>query len=715
MRFRIFILALIVGFEGFPNQQYVLFEKDGRMGLYQPNGEIAIPAVYDKLGWTKGNADLHGELIGYQEYGKWGLINVKNKRVTKPIYNQLLPYDSTHVKAAIKGKFTNHLFYGLIDVEGNVKISCNYFDIQPLHGNHIVSSYERGAIKEGLYNSDYQLTVPVIHREVSGLSKSIVGARSFRGRLSIYQPKTGVIIAEVDDCQLIENELILVSKGKQGLLDQHGRFILPIAYKSIQSANVFTQFPRWELSTLDMEPIDSVAADSIGLNNNMLILHLNGSHDALVDGKDLFKDRMVTIKQAQSGYVIAQDIYEKTWSLMNTSGQNIIGGQDSIYFDGIYFYTLNESIWQVYNRFGRKITARDYQGLKPAINNHVPVKRNEYWGMLDFQGKHVITVKYDQIGTGTNNMLAVKYIGSWGVLNMFDEWELSPSFDTAWVTTNTLMAKEGDQLTVKLQTGEKVYQGYFSVADRDEYLEVKSEIGVGLINLNGKVLLDPIFDKVGKYGDNYWGQRGNEAVMLSEDGDYYINANDQVSKVLGFSESFFMVKKHNKYGFVDDQGRLRIANRYDSAKLFSEGIAPISLNGKWGCVNRFENLVIQPLYDDISTFDNGVAIFEKEGKFGLINHEGTVLLNPEFSTITHKGGSGYIFTDFSGMVGATDQTGSIVLQPNYKYIYETPNQLLIVQRGEKFGVMDLKGYTKVPFQYANIKVVGDYFVMKLPD
>jgi len=82
---RIFILLiLVIPVQLFGNHQFQIINKGQRQGLANNEGEELIPPIYDKIGWSKGEIELVGDLIGYKLNGSWGLITVKNKIITNP-------------------------------------------------------------------------------------------------------------------------------------------------------------------------------------------------------------------------------------------------------------------------------------------------------------------------------------------------------------------------------------------------------------------------------------------------------------------------------------------------------------------------------------------------------------------------------------------------------------------------------------------------------
>ena len=154
-------------------QDVVVITSGSFKGLATLQGEELIPAVYENIGWSDGSTLPVGELIGYQMNGSWGLISLKNKKVGQSVYYLVLPYNDGLIKGAIKGKFSNQLFYGLIDRKGEVVVNFRYFDIVPFHEGHLISSYDQGNIAVGWLDSKLQPKIPINYQGISLLNDSV--------------------------------------------------------------------------------------------------------------------------------------------------------------------------------------------------------------------------------------------------------------------------------------------------------------------------------------------------------------------------------------------------------------------------------------------------------------------------------------------------------------------------------------------------------------
>ena len=81
MRNIIFILFLISSLVT-QAEEFTVFEKDGYFGIKDETGNVTVPAVYEKLGWSNGSTRVYNGVVGFRRDNLWGLITVRNKPLT---------------------------------------------------------------------------------------------------------------------------------------------------------------------------------------------------------------------------------------------------------------------------------------------------------------------------------------------------------------------------------------------------------------------------------------------------------------------------------------------------------------------------------------------------------------------------------------------------------------------------------------------------------
>jgi hypothetical protein len=74
-----------------------------------------------------------------------------------------------------------------------------------------------------------------------------------------------------------------------------------------------------------------------------------------------------------------------------------------------------------------------------------------------------------------------------------------------------------------------------------------------------------------------------------------------------FREGLARVQVRDKVGFVDKDGKLAIAPRFDGAGDFSDARASVRVDQRWGYVDAQGEFVVKPVYLEAGDFAEGVA------------------------------------------------------------------------------------------------------------
>jgi hypothetical protein len=713
-----FFLALLF-YTGFAQEQYSLIKKDAYYGLQDEKGAVVVAPVYDQIGWSNGNFEWVGNLVGYSHRGKWGLLNVKTKKTSAAIYYKLSVIDEGYILASIKGNLSNQLFYGIIDSKGAIQISCNYFSIEPKSMGYVVSTYDYGTIKKGFYDKEFNLISPPIHKEIKVVNQQVLMAQNSLNKWSLLRID-GIEshFNDFDQFAVIAEGISVEKRGKYGLLDlEGGATLLETEYKQVNGVKDVLNFPLWEVRNFDLKHIMTVRADSLKLDADILVAYCNGREERMINpsSNDFIGSAQKTIYQTE-GFELARDKRSHTWSVMDADGTSFILGKDSIHYDAPFFYTLLKGKWEIYNQLGTKVSDKAYQHISTHLFSMIPVKNHQYWGFLDFKGDEIISLKYDTIGAGYHHKIAINYLGKWGVMDLFENWSVAPMFDEISIGPYGIITKENEITALLSWEGDVIYEIKGDIFVRDLFLEVRSTSDQrGIISLQGEVVLDPFYDEVGQIGDLFWGKDRLGTVLLDEFGGYRIIPEDDVSQVLNYCAGLYMIQKDGKYGFINENGNLRIANRYDSLLCFSDARIGYKLGTKWGFIDVQERLVVQPIYDQVFPFKEGVAVVRQKGKYGLIDPSGKLILSLKYVSIDQVLGN-YLLKGINGGLGIANAAGDVMLRTDYDEITPIGDDLLVVTQEHRVGLMNYAGYIKLAFKYASIQRENQYLIMRrLPD
>jgi hypothetical protein len=618
------------------DDQWQIIKSGQFQGLANLAGEIIIPPVYDGLGWSDGTAKVHDGLIGYLEGDNWGLISIRNKKLTRPQFTILVPHATNRVKAAIKGKFSNHLFYGLLDEKGQVKIDFNYFSIEQFNSKLLlVSEYRERAAYYGLINESGGTILPTSFTEVKPLGEIVL---ALNGSKFFFFDQKGIAVFDfwLNQVEEKENGYLVAKEGRYGFIHHDGSIKYEVKFKWIVG-DASMEFNEWKMLNYQTKEHTMVYCDSLTQNENgTWIAHVN-TYDHLLSPSTtrLFNNQEIELIGTHDGFLLLQNQTTLKCSVYKENGEALLLNKDRIILDSSYMFALHQDRWDIYNYFGRQINDRSVGRILGTQSGLVAVRNHGYWGWMDFNGNLMIRYKYDLVNFGADdNQFVMQYIGKWGVGDFNDEIIIHPDYDKIDVLGKFYIAYKGSLKRVYNPNGELIYQTTGDLSG-DQFILVREDSLFSAVLPSGYIV-EPTLDSISSVSQFYKLRNGPYVVLMDSLGRKIIGKSDKVQDVLTFSDGWFLIKKGDGYGFIDMEGRLRIANRYNAARTFADQMAAIQLIGKWGFIDKQEVLKVQPFYDEVWDFNEGLAKVRIKDKYGIIDLAGREVIGLEWKSFPRQ-------------------------------------------------------------------------------
>lgn len=269
----------------------------------------------------------------------------------------------------------------------------------------------------------------------------------------------------------------------------------------------------------------------------------------------------------------------------------------------------------------------------------------------------------------------------------------------------------------------------------------------GVINKNGDIVVDPIYDVVeipnaskpvfickGNYDQN----SGEYNIQVFNDKkepilyQYYTVEAIKLNNVESngnYEKSVLKYKSDNKYGLIDFSGNKITDAIYDSIEGFNyrEGILLVKKSDKYGIINIKGASIIKPKYDEIlcdeyyttdSKYDKSGYIVgtktDKGMRYGYIDGiKRKQILKNEYNDIyriTDKidDNNIYLVAFKDGKAGVYQNKKKIINNEYEDILYNANNDLLTLQKTSKQGVSKFDGTTIIPIEYDNIFFAGEY-------
>ena len=660
---------------------YQTFEENGKVGMKDDSGNVVLPPSFEALGWSDGNFSVIGEVTGYRLNGSWGIVNLKKEFISKADYESLVYCGGDCIVARKK---INRVVRktGCINLKGEIKIPFIYDGISVQGLRAIVFNLTGPRYYYGLTDLDNRILIPVIHKNIRPLGTLRFAVENSENKIALFGDEGNPITEfSIDSISLFYKGLAIVYQNSlQGLIDRNGQVKLEVKYNSInvdKDGRVMAQLPNeWILINGRNEVIKQLVADEVKPISVKKFVVSKGKVSGVVDGelKKIIPIKYENLAEIEPGKYSAKQ--NGKMGVISEKGEIIIPFSfDSLVSEAGYYRAYNKTYgWQLFNKDGKKLTEKYYEMLSPADHLGFPVMSKGFSGIIDFEGHEFIHCVFDSITQSFDGLMAVKFKGKYGVIDSNEDWRVAPqNYPVSVINSQRYLQKQPGNNFIKSFKGEIIYFTPYPIK---------------FINENFKEFLP----------------NGAERTV-SYDGEILERTEmpDGVEEIFSEHEGLRGIKKDGRYGFVDDQSRLRIANRYDSIGEFHEGLAPIKLIGKWGFVNMSDQIIVNPNYDSFSFFLNGVAIVSRNKKFGLIDKSGKIILPLRYDNINRLNKKFLLVA--SSLLGLADENGNVLVEARFNSLKEVGDGLLIASSDKRWGAITDHGLNVVPMIYDQLSYI----------
>lgn len=660
--------------------EFVLFEENGKVGLKDREGEVLIPATYDAIGWSDGKLSIIDKVVGYQLNGLWGLIHTSNKIITPPEFLDLTPGEGSYLVAQKKSQLSQRRAFGIINTSGKVVIPFAYDGLKLANMRAVVMSRSNSKYLFGLADISNRILIPLAYQNIYSLGSLRYAVENGEGKTAIFSDEgTQISDFSIDSISSFRNNhAILYQDQKQGVIDRNGQVILKPTYREVQISSdgnlTARESDEWFLLSGENKIIGRYKADNVqALSAQRYAIVTSGKYQLTDnDFKALHDDYFTFLGKLENG--IARFKVESKTGVITSEGKELIPAQyHELIADGDAFRACTDigykKRWVLLDRNGNKLSEKHYEDVAPFNGKFYPVKNRGFWGALDESGTEIISCVHDSLIQHSGKNVVVKFKGEYGVVDLNENWRVTPRQNPVQVLNDTTFLELGGKTTFMKAFPDNII--YFSE---------------NLLEYDGHHLRERLPSGA------YW--------LIDMTGIIVERSNQprETEIILPESEGLRAIMKDGKFGFVDQEGRLRIANRYENAKPYSDGLAAIQIRGKWGFIDHQEKLVVQPVYDHVEDFHNGKAIVRQDRVSGIIDPSGKLLLPVRYDEIIPNLHNRFVIRQGKAY-GLADASGSIIIQPRYDSVMDPGNGYVIVQRGGKFGVLTLHSVSTIPMIY----------------
>jgi hypothetical protein len=664
-------------------ETYYPFEENGKVGLKNQSGEVLIPARYEALGWSDEKFSVLNQITGYKQNNQWGLITIRNQTLTAADYFTLNPGSQNLLLATKRSALTLRISAGIINYTGKTVIPFFYSGIKLHSMRAIIYTVNDNRMKYGLIDLSNKILIPQLYKNIYPIGSLRYAVQNFDNKTALFS-ETGRAMTRfvIDSISSFQNgHAIIYQDGKQGLINREGKVIYEPIYREIKEDGdtYFGRLPdEWHVLEGTNKLLRKIEADSIiriGVNRVKLV-SATGTQLADLDFTIIGNEKVDHIYPFSDGLAVFRKLGKE--GVIRTNGTVVLPAEfDRIQPDGGHLISTSwksgNQIFTLYDTLGTLKSKKLYDFILPFNGIFFPVIKNGFYGGINKNGDEIIACAYDSLGNVFGNLTVARFRGRYGIINSNEQWIVLPQSNRIRLLNEDRYFEYTNDLSI-LKTMKGVTL-YFTSNDleiqNNRMIESVSDGSKWTINLNGQII--------------HREQPARETAEI----------------VFPSTEGYRGIKRNGKYGFIDDQGRLRIANRYEGITPFHEGLAGVQIRGKWGFINKEDKIVIQPNYDQINAFDNGRAKVIRNGKSGLISNDGQVLLDFRYDNLDELPDR-RIRIESGTLIGLADEHGNILLQPKYEELEDLKNGLILVKHHGYYGVVTLHGISTIPTIYEQL-------------
>ena len=617
---------------------------------------------------------------GYRSEGKWGLISLANHILTKAEFEEISPADASLIIVRKKSSMSLRVVAGAITANGKEVIPFHYDDIKLSSLRAIVFTKLDGQYKYGLIDLENKVIIPQQFKNIRSIGSLRYAVENFEGKWALFTD-TGRQLTNftVDNILPFQNNYAIIYQGaKQGLIDRDGITKIEPRHQEIKinsNGSVYTRASAtWLFLDGQNKLQQKIQADSVSeISKGLLKISASGLIQLTnYDLKPISNAKITTLEDFQHGKAIFSN--DNKYGLIRNDGVVVIDPKyTNLKWDNNFFISnvkqAGKDNWILLDSLGKPLHTKSYDFIHSFNGQFFPVINRNYWGAISPVGKEIVSCTYDSILQQHNENILVKFHGQYGVINQHEHWLVAPK-------TNRLR-----------------------IVAEDRFLEYDAK----------NSYLKSFDNSIVYFSENRLELRGNSLLEYLSSGTIWeIGMNgtivdrkilpDLIEEIFPETEGLRGIKKNGQYGFIDSQGRLRIANRYESVRPFSEQLAAMKIRGKWGFIGHDDKIAIQPTYEQVFDFKNGLAVVVQKGMYGVVDKSGKQVLLPRYEKVTVLPNRNIIIQQ-NGLVGLSDAQGKVLVNPKFHAISDLNNGYIIVARDGKYGAVTVQGVSTIPLIY----------------
>lgn len=309
---------------------------------------------------------------------------------------------------------------------------------------------------------------------------------------------------------------------------------------------------------------------------------------------------------------------------------------------------------------------------KTFVTEYYSIYEQNKWGIIDTKGNVIIEPQYDEMLIVPENSKPI-------FIYMKDVDY------TNGIYTSKAINEKNEEIYTDYEQIEVIYNH-----DKDNnlwyesnILKVKKDGKYGLINLDGKKLVECLYDNI--------------------------------EEIVG-TKGVYITTKDSKKGIVDNIGNIIIENKYTEitslTNKYENGFIVKDENGKFGVVNYDKTTAIECKYDEIkNVYGNGMYVVREANILKVINTEGQSFAENKFAEVKSINSDNLVIKA-NGKYGVINTASVEKIPTIYDELTYMFSDLYIAKKDNKYGIININNEEKLAFNYTYITYLEEADIIR---
>lgn len=346
---------------------------------------------------------------------------------------------------------------------------------------------------------------------------------------------------DVNDVWYDNNLLIYEQNGLYGLVDFDGRKVLDADYTDIYALDGTEK---------------SIVVEKDGLkgivNSNLKKLVIECNYDDI---------STLSTDSEDDGYIVSSN---GNYGIISASGKTILESNYSEikHVTGNSMYVVNDgSGLKLIDSNLNTVLDSGFDDIVSINGENLIIKNGDSYGVINTSGESKIPTEYENLSYSTDNYYIAEKNGLYGIISL----DNVVCVDFKYVSLEYINSTD------------------FYIGDNSDYT-------TDIINRNFETKLSNVIISELNTESNY--------MIVRQDGEYKyytLNFEEESNRDALKSNTLFLAKNGDKYGYVNKDGELIVDYIYDDAKeQNSYGYCAVKQNGLWGVLASDGTVILEP-------------------------------------------------------------------------------------------------------------------------